>query len=73
MVLWIKISSKFHLRRPFRIQVYSVEAEELGLTAGHFWEKSKDSTHVQYHTQLTPKWIYPLDAIDKQVKFSFSL
>lgn len=51
--------------------VYAVEAEKLGLTAGHFWNKFKDTPHIQYRQCIIPLEIYSICQIDTKMFSSF--
>ena len=44
--------------------IYAVEATKLGLTAGHFWSRFKDSPHIQHRQHANPLQIYSLYQID---------
>jgi len=51
-------------------QVYAKDATKLGLTAGHFWSRFKDSPHIQYRNHSNPLQIYSFDQIDITISSS---
>jgi len=48
-------------------QLCAEEAVKLGLTAGHFWIKFKDSPHIQFRHTANPFQLHPLDQIDAKM------
>ncbi len=51
--------------------IYADEARKIGLDAGFFWPKFKDSPHVQYRKAANPLGALSLVAIDQEMKQRF--
>jgi peptidoglycan LD-endopeptidase CwlK len=52
--------------------IYANEAINLGLDAGHYWTKIKDSPHVQLSSLASPLKRFSLVDIDREMKRRFS-
>ena len=52
-------------------RVYAVEAERLGLTAGGHWTNFKDWPHVQLRSASSPKSVFTIQEIDREMRERF--
>ena len=52
--------------------VYAAEAKKLGLDAGYYWQKFKDSPHVQFQKAASPLGKFSLIEINDKMQKKFS-